>query len=110
MNMKSALQSGVVACCLVAAGGFAAFADDYGPAPGNAPRYDSQIEETRSLNLQALDDALEQNEAGGVTVEDVSMEVDTLDDCEAQGSASDASCAPDDEDETYEMPGPVQMP
>ncbi len=108
--MKSVLQSGVVACCLVAAGALAAFADDYGPAPGNAPRYDSQIEETRSLNLQALDDALEQNEAGGVTVEDVSMEVDTLDDCEAQGSASDASCAPDDEDETYEMPGPVQMP
>lgn len=110
MNMKPTLQTGVVACCLVAAGALAAFADDYGPASGNAPRYDSQIEETRSLNLQALDDALEQNEAGGVTTEDVSMEDDTFDDCDAQGSASDASCAPDDEEETYEMPEPVQKP
>lgn len=110
MNMKSVLQSGVVACCLVAAGAVAALADDYGPAPGNAPRYDSQIEETRSLNLQALDDALGQNEAGGVHAQDVSTEPDTFDDCDAQDSASDDACASDDEEETNDMPGPVQMP
>ncbi len=102
MNIKSGIQSGVVACCLVAAGTLAAFADDYGPAPGNPPRFDSQIEETRSLNLQALDYALEQNEAGGVPMED-----EPLDDCDVNGPDA-AACEPEDDGVTYEMPGPVE--
>lgn len=111
MKLNSRLQAGLLAFSAIAASALPAFADDYGPAPGYAPRYDSQIAETRALNLQALDDALEQNEDGGVTVENVSLDDEPYDGCDAQGSGSDASCGmSDDEEEVYDMPGTIEAP
>ena len=106
MTYKLLLLSGIATAALAGAT-LTAAADDYDH--GNTPRYDSQAEQTRALNNQALRHAQEQRENSLSGRGDDGDDADDNDDDDnaavMPGGADDGDDADDDDDDA----GPNQQ-